>query len=63
MRWMRNRAFAALGLAALGVLPGCVISVGSSHAKSQDERLDQLENRVRDAEQRLGIPSPEKEAS
>lgn len=56
----RPRIALALALvAAAAALPGCAISIGSSSARSSDDRLDQLSARMRAAEQKLGIPTPE----
>jgi DNA-binding IclR family transcriptional regulator len=49
---------AAALVAATFTLPGCLLAVGSSSSAS-DRRLERLEERMRRAEERLGIPPQE----
>lgn len=56
-RW-RGLAMAAALVAATFTLPGCLLAVGSSSSAS-DRRLERLEERMRRAEERLGIPPQE----
>ena len=59
VRWRRATAVALAlgGLAA--TLPGCMVAVGSTLPGDADHRVERLEKRMKAAEERLGLPSPE----
>ncbi len=52
---MRRFATAALLVGVAVIVPGCVVSLGSTVDDSTDRRLDRLESRVEAAEKQLGI--------
>lgn len=60
--WTRRAAAAALLAGAAAALPGCMVAVGSTTGAGHTDRIKVLENRVRAAEERLGIPAPDEAA-